>query len=404
MPTRLWTHSYFTYTGKGVAAKRGRRIKDADLDILPDGAVVENEGRVLWCGKTKDLPAKFLPSKFSKSNRTDLQGQKSLMPGMVDCHTHLVFSGDRATEFALRCGGKTYEEIAREGGGIQTTVNATRKATLKELVEQGNLRIREMIDRGVRAIEVKSGYGLSEKDELKILEAIKLLKKRNKGIVIHATYMGAHAIPKAVSKEKYLKEMLESTLLKVVKGKLADSCDVFTEVGYFSIEESEALLRKAKQLGLHTRVHADELNNLEASQMAVRIGALSADHLLKVSEKGIQSLAKSNTVAVLLPGTAFFLKAPYAPARKLIDAGAAVALATDFNPGTCMTTSLPLMMTLAALYMEMSMAEIFAAVTYNGAKAIGSEGQLGIIEAGKKCFPIATNFKTFEETYYRFGW
>ena len=218
------------------------------------------------------------------------------------------------------------------------------------------------------------------------------------------TYLGAHAYPHDKPKDEYLKEILEKTLPFVAQNKLARFCDVFVDEGYFSREEARTLLTKARDLGLGIKIHADELGNTESASLAAHFTAHSADHLLKISEDGIQALAQSDTVAVLLPGTAFYLKAEHAPARKLINAGICVALSTDFNPGTCMTLNLPAVLTIAALYLQMTRAEIFAAVTYNAAKALGLENKKGTLEAGRDADFTVLPFQTFEECYYRFAW
>lgn len=405
---RVLVHASEVLTGAGVRQKRGRHVREEDLGRIEDGAMAYTEhkvrgawvpGRIEWVGPTAELP-----KKFKRVRAVNLKHQHAVVPGFVDCHNHLVFDGDRAGEFAERCGGVSYEEIAARGGGILTTVRATRAASEERLLKLGRTRIKELYAFGVRTLEIKSGYGLSHESELKLLRVAKQLRAEHPEIAIHITYLGAHAFPPDQAREAYLTEMLERTLPEVVSRKLADSCDVFIDRGYYTGVEGEQLLLKAKELGLAVRVHADELANTESAALATRLGALSADHLLQVSDTGIKALANSETVAVLLPGTAFYLRAAHAPARKLIEAGAAVALATDFNPGTCMTLSLPTIMTIAALYLGMTRAEIFAAVTYNAAKALGMESERGTLEAGQDAAFAVLPFARFEETYYRFAW
>jgi imidazolonepropionase len=405
---RAYIHASEVLTGSGVRKKKGRRVLEEDLGRIPDGAIVytvEKRGRleipkkIEWVGPTQEFP-----KNWSKVKKIDLRQKKSIIPGMIDCHNHLVFAGDRSDEFAARCGGATYQEIAAKGGGIQSTVRATREASPKELEDLGIQRLQELYAYGVRTVEIKSGYGLSTESELKILKIISKLKKKFPQITLTSTFLGAHAFPKDQTRQEYLNELLEVMLPQVAKEKLADSCDVFIDEGYYSLEEGRRILLKAKDLGLKVKVHADELFNTESASMAAEIGALSADHLLKISDQGIQNLARSETVAVLLPGTAFYLKAPYAPARKLIDSGAVVALATDFNPGTCMCLSLPTIMTLAALYLGMTRAELFAAVTYNAAQALDLAHCKGTLEAGLDADFAVLPFARFEEIYYRFAW
>jgi imidazolonepropionase len=398
LSVQVFIHASEVLSGAGVRLKDGRRVLDSDLGRIEDGAVVYDK-KILWVGKTSDLP-----KKYKRAKTKNLRGQSAIVPGFVDCHNHLIFSGDRADEFAARCAGATYDEIAAKGGGIIKTVTATRDASKAELLKSAIERVKKSMSYGVRTLEIKSGYGLDDANELKVLEVAKELKKRFPEMTFSTTYLGAHALPQELTREQYLKQMIETTLPKVVRGKLADCCDVFVDKGYFTIDEARRLLTAAKKLGLKTKIHADELGNTESAALAVELGALSADHLLQISDNGISKLAKSQTVAVLLPGTAFYLKAEYAPARKLIDGGACVALSTDFNPGTCVTLNLPAIMTIAALYMKMSRAEIFSAVTYGAAKALGLESRKGTIETGKDSDIVVLPYKRFEEIYYHFAW
>lgn len=401
-------HASSLYTGSGIRKKNGRKVVDADLGIVTDGALVYSlkklgsrsvPHKIEWVGKTADLP-----KKYAKVKKTDLKGRQALIPGLIDCHNHLIFGGDRSDEFAQRCAGVTYQEIAAQGGGINSTVRATRAASEAELKKLGIERLKELYSYGVRTVEIKSGYGLSMESELKILKVIPQLRKLFPEMTLTATFLGAHAFPSGVEPSVYFKHLLDEVLPAVVKHRLADACDIFIDEGYFTVQQGEQLLKKAKKLGLKIKVHADELVETGSASLAARLGALSADHLLKISEKGIQDLSASETVAVLLPGTAFYLKAPHAPARKLLDRGAKVALATDFNPGTCMCLSLPTVMTIAALYLGMSRAEIFAAVTYNAAQALGLAEETGTLQVGMKADFAILPFQRFEETYYRFAW
>jgi len=404
---RAVVHASEILTGLGVRAKEGRRVQEADLGRILDGALVysvrkkgkvEVPHRVEWVGATSQLP-----QKYSKVKKSDLKLKRAVIPGMIDCHNHLIFAGDRSDEFAARCSGASYQEIAKAGGGIAATVRATRQASEKELEALALQRLEELYSNGIRTVEIKSGYGLSFDSEMKILKIIPKLRKKVPAMTLTATFLGAHDYPKDRDRAEYLKELIEVMLPEVAKKNLADSCDVFVDEGYYSVEQGKEILEAAKGLGLKIKVHADELVNTESASMAAKLGALSADHLLKISEKGVRDLAQSKTVAVLLPGTAFYLKAPHAPARKLLDAGAAVALATDFNPGTCYCLSLPTVMTIAALYLGMSRAELFAAVTYNPAQALGLQDSKGSIEVGKDADFTVLPFPRFEEVYYRFA-
>jgi len=408
MPLKLITHASEILTGAGVRGRDGRRPQESDLGRILDGALVYQTKRVgrreipdklVWVGPTSEIPKKYL-----KLPKRSLKGLQAIIPGMVDCHTHLVFAGDRSEEFALRCGGMSYQEIATGGGGILTSVLATRSASIDELEALAVPRVEEARSYGVRTIEIKSGYGLSFESELKVLEVVPRLRKKFPDMTLVATFLGAHGFPKEMSREAYLTELTDRMLPEVARKRLASACDVFIDEGYFTVSEATSLLAQARKLGLRVKVHADELGNTGSAAFAAGIGALSADHLLCVSEEGVSALAKSDTVAVLLPGTAFYLKAEHAPARALIDAGACVALSTDFNPGTCMTVNLPAILTIAALYLRMSRAEIFAAVTYNAAKALGLQESKGTLEAGKDADFSILPFKRFEELYYRFAW
>ncbi len=409
------THASEVLTGAGIRAKDGRKVTDDDLGRILDGALVLSvktvRGKVIpqrieWVGPTSQLP-----KRFSKIRATNLKGKRAIIPGLVDCHTHLVFAGDRSEDFAERCAGVSYQEIARKGGGIARTVRATQLASEAELLKSAELRAREMFAFGVRTLEIKSGYGLTLEDELKILRVAAQLKRKLPEMHIHSTFLGAHDFPPGIdrackeSRKDSIRQIVDVMLPEVKRLGLADSCDVFVDDGYFTLREGQHILTRAKQLGFSLKLHADELSNTESTRLAVKMAALSADHLLQVSLSGIRALAKSRkTVAVLLPGTAFYLKADHAPARKLIQAGACVALATDFNPGSSMCASLPAIMTIAALYLQMTRAEIFAAVTYNGAKALGCEDRLGTLEVGNLASFAILPFPKFEELYYRFAW
>jgi imidazolonepropionase len=336
--------------------------------------------------------------------KTDLKKKSAIMPGLIDAHTHLVFAGSRAHEFARRCAGATYQEIASEGGGILTTVKATREASVQELFELAIKRALIAYRHGVRTIECKSGYGLDHKTEMKCLQVVKHLSQALPQMTFISTYLGAHAVPEGVKKSAYIDEMIHKTLPEVKKRKLAAFCDVFIDEGYYTHQDGERILRAAKKLGLGTRVHADELTETDSARLAAKLESSSADHLLKISDKGITALAKSGTVAMMLPGTAFYLKSQYAPARKLLDAGARVGIATDFNPGSCYSLNLPLMMNLSALYLQMNSAEIFSGVTYSAAASLGLQDQKGAILKGYDSDFVVLPYERFEEMYYRMGW
>jgi imidazolonepropionase len=411
-------HASELLTGEGIREKDGRHPREEDLGRIEDGAMAYSvktvpytdfltgkkamkvvADKILWTGKSEELP-----SEYGSAPIFDLDGKNSVMPGLVDCHNHLVFAGDRASEFAARCGGSTYAEIAATGGGIQTTVNATRIASEEELFRLARTRIEDAHRFGIRTIEAKSGYGLSQEAELKVLRVVKRLQEATPEMTIVPTFLGAHDFPKDLSRADYLKNLIEVQLPAVVREKLADTCDVFVDEGFYTLDEGRKILTAAKALGMKTKIHADELANTESAALAAEIGALSADHLLKISDAGVRALAASETTAVLLPGTAFYLRAPHAPARKLLDAGARVAISTDFNPGTSMTLNLPAVLTIAALYLGMSRAELFASVTYNAARALDLHATKGTLEIGKDADFFVLPFRKFEDLYYRFAW
>lgn len=396
---QAFIHASFLYTGDGIFQKKGKNLVPADVSAIPDGAIVFDSKKILWVGATLELPAKY-----SKIKTTDLKSQQAIMPGLIDSHTHLVFAGSRSHEFARRCAGATYQEIANVGGGILTTVKATREASIESLFKLALKRALIAYKFGVRTLECKSGYGLSHDAEIKCLTVIKHLQEALPQMTFISTYMGAHAVPFDQPKADYIDEILHKTLPEIKKQKLAEFCDVFVDEGYYHPQDGERILRAARKLGFKLKIHADEMGNTESAKMAAKLDAHSADHLLKISRKGIEELAKSNTVATLLPGTAFYLKENYAPARTLLDAGIRVAIATDFNPGSCYSLNLPLMMNLSALHLKMNLAEIFAGVTYSAAASLGLENQKGTLSVGYDSDFVVLPYDQFEEMYYRMGW
>jgi len=405
-------HSSFLYTGEGIRRKKGRHVTEGDMGRIEDGAVVYSvsesvgssatilhPGEVVWSGPTDEMPREF-----RQLDAVDLKSERAILPGLIDSHTNLIFAGDRSEEFALRCGGVSYEEIAKRGGGILSTVNATRRASEEDLYALAELRLKEALKWGTRGLEIKSGYGLDWETEHKQLRVAQRLKQNHPEVPMQVTFLGAHAFPSDRSRADYLEDLCQVMLPRIAKEKLADACDVFMDRGYFTEGDARKILSRARSLRLKLHLHADELENTQATQLAVKMKSLSADHLLKISEEGIQRIAASETVATLLPGTAFYLRAQHAPARQLLDAGAAVALATDYNPGTCVTLSLPFVLTTAALYLGMTQAELLAAVTYNAAKALGWEKKLGTLLPGDRALFTVTPFPRFEELYYRLSW
>ena len=395
----VFTHASFIYTGTAIALKKGRHLKPEDLIAIEDGAIVFDRNKIHWVGTTGDLPREY-----RKLNVTHLKNKKAIMPGLIDSHTHLVFAGSRAQEFARRCAGATYQEIAQEGGGILTSVKATRDATITELFELALKRALIAYRHGVRTLECKSGYGLDHETEIKCLKVVVDIKETLPQMTFVSTYLGAHAFPKGRKRTDYIDEMVRKTIPEIAEKKLADFCDVFIDEGFYTLAEGERILRAARKAGLKLKVHADELSNTESARLAVQLKAHSADHLLKISDEGIEALGAADTVATLLPGTALYLKENFAPARALLDAGARVAISTDFNPGSCYSLNLPLMMNLSALYMRMNAAEVFAGVTYSAACALGLEATKGTLAPGMDSDFVVLPYDCFEEMYYRMGW
>jgi imidazolonepropionase len=380
----------------GEQIRRGRAM--GDVALIQDATVVIRDYRIAWVGPSHDLPP--LPPGAEIIDATG----KTVLPGLIDSHTHLIFAGSRADEFEQRLQGLSYQDIAGRGGGINATVERVRRASKDELKELARRRLWQFLHFGVTTVEVKSGYGLTLADELKCLEAIAELNAEGP-LELVPTFLGAHAVPPEFRGDRggYLRLLTDEMLPEIARSRLAEFCDVFCETGVFSLEESERLLTRARDLGLRLKLHADELTPLGGAELAAWLGATSADHLLCITDAGIDALARSGTVATLLPGTAFFLGLPYAPARRLIERGLAVALASDCNPGTCPTENLPLVGTMACTQMRMLPAEAVTALTLNAAAALGRADRLGSIEVGKQADLVICNTPDYRHLFYHFG-
>ncbi len=364
------------WTLQGAAKKMGRRVLPEDLSLLKNAAVVIEKEKILWLGPEKKLPKTFAKMKFKEINAD----QRTVIPGFIDCHTHLVFAGDRSAEFELRQSGVSYQEIAARGGGILSTMKATRAISKSELLESSQEKLERTIEQGVTTVEIKTGYALNLKDELKCLEVIQGLK----GPRIVSTFLGAHARPPEYqSNEAYLDFLRQEILPVVKKKKLASRVDIFWDQGFFDGPSANKYLKAAQDLGFDLVMHADQLTDAGACAAGIELGALSVDHVLQIPEVLIPKLAKSKTVAVLLPAADFYLKCPFPPARKLIDAGACVALSTDYNPGSSPTQDLQWVGLLARLEMKMTLPEVLAGFTVGASHALGISKQTGSLEVGK---------------------
>jgi imidazolonepropionase len=385
-----------------AVAQNGERVKCGrdmrDLAVFNNGAIIVRDNRIHWIGYSAALPPVS-----SENVVIDATGM-IVMPGLIDCHTHLVFAGSRADEFEQRIAGRTYQEIAANGGGISATVRRVRAATKEELKQQTRKRLEFMLRQGVTTVEIKSGYGLSLEDEIKCLEAVAELKA-GQGYDVVPTFLGAHEVPPEFRNDRsaYIQLVAESMIPEVSRRGLAEFCDVFCEQNVFTVAESERILQVGLAHGLRPKIHADEFSALGGAELAGRLRAISADHLLQITDAGIEALRQSGTIATLLPGTAFFLGLPYAPARKLIERGLPVALATDCNPGSCMSENLLLIGSIACTQMKMLPAEAITALTLNAAAAVGRSDRLGSLEIGKLADLVIFDVPRYQELFYHFG-
>ncbi|MCX6147690.1 MAG: imidazolonepropionase [Candidatus Kapabacteria bacterium] len=392
--------SLVTINANGKLFKAGKDMQD--IQEIKNAAMVFDTN-IIWVGKESELE-QYLIDNPIKEYKTISADNKCIIPGFVDSHTHIVFAGSRSNEFAKRLRGATYKEIADEGGGIQTTVKATRNASIDDLFQNGKTFAISAIKYGTTALEIKSGYSLNLDGEIKQLEAIKKLKE-NLPLSISSTFMGAHDIPIEFrdNKDKYIDLICDEMLPLIKEKQLAEFCDVFVDEGYFTVNDGDKIFKKASELGFKLKLHADELANTEAASLAARWDAVSADHLLNVSENGIQNMIKSGTVFTLLPGTAYFIRLPYAPARKIIDKGGILAIASDCNPGSCYTENMQLILSLAVINMNMTAEEALTAATLNGAYALRKSDEFGSIEVGKKANFLILDSSNYADLFYHFG-
>lgn len=369
-----------------------------DLGIIQNGAVAIKDGRIIQVG-----PSEKLRQEVQAAQEIDAQS-RVVMPGFVDPHNHLLFAGSRVDEFEMRVKGATYQEIQAQGGGIMSTVRATRGASDEELLALSRRRLDSMLAHGTTTSEVKTGYGLTVEQELHLWRLIPELDT-SQFLDLIPTFLGAHVIPPEYAErpEEYVALVIDEMLPRIPRGGSA-ACDVFCEANAFSVEQSRRILSKAKQLGFSLKIHANEFSNSGGAMLAAELGATSADHLIYTETDDWAAMAKAGTVAVLLPGTIFGLAiTPYAPGRSMIEAGVAVALGTDLNPGTSWCESMPLVIAIACRYMRLSPAEAISAATINAAYALGIGKQVGSLEAGKAGDILILDAVDYRDLAYQFG-
>ena len=373
-----------------------------DMGMIEGAAVAISDGKIVAVGKTGEILGQVKIDE--RTNVIDAK-DKVVLPGFVDSHTHPVFAATREEEFEMRVKGRPYQEIAAAGGGIKSSVRTLRAASKEELIQLTLPRLDRMLSYGTTTIEAKSGYGLSLDDEIKMLEVIKELNHLHP-IDLVPTFLGAHEIPEEYKsrKDEYVELITQKMIPEVARRKLAVFCDIFCEKGVFDIEESREILTAAKDHGFKLKLHADQLTALGGSKLAAELGAVSADHLEFIDDQGIEMMKQAGVIGVLLPGACFGLGIKeYPPARKMIDQGLPVALATDFNPGSSMTESMPIILSMACLMMKMSPAEAVVASTINSAYAVGRADDLGSIEKGKKADLVIWDVQDYREIPYHYG-
>jgi len=376
--------------------------EESGLGIIRNGALAVKNGKIVWIGKTNELSKSWVLKRSGKE--IDARG-KVVMPGLIDSHTHIIFAGSRENEFEQRLQGLSYLEIAERGGGILSTVEATRKASFEELFLLGKKRLNRTLSRGVTTIEAKSGYGLSLKDELKILKVMRELDEDHP-VDIVPTFLGAHTVPKEFKNNRkgYVDLLTEEMIPRIAERKLAEFCDVFCEEKAFNLEESKKILETGKRYGLKPKIHADQLSSGGGAELAAEVGAYSADHLEYVSLNGIERMAEKGVTAILLPGASFFLSMKnLPPAREMIEKGVTIALATDLNPGSSMTESLPLIMTMGCTMFRMLPREVIQSTTIHAAKSMGRESDIGSLEVGKQADITIFDIPNYRYLPYHFG-
>ncbi len=384
----------------GNTPKKGREM--SNLSIVENAAIASKNGRIIAVGKEDIVIGEInLLDNVKEINAEN----KVITPGLIDCHTHLVFSGSREEEFYLRIKGEDYLKILRRGGGILSTVDAVRKTSFEDLYNNGKKILNDILSFGTTTVEIKSGYGLSTEDEVKILKVIKKLDEEHP-IDVVPTFLGAHAFPKEYKnkEEDYVSLIIEEMLPVVKKKNLAKFCDVFCGKGVFNLEQSERILDAAKDLGFKLKIHADQLSYNGGAELASKMDTISASHLEYIAYEGIVNMKQKGIIGELLPGSVFFMgKTNYAPAKKMINNDVPLTLATNYNPGTCAIKSLPIIMTLACIYMRMSAEEVITATTINAACTLDLQNDVGSIEVGKKSDIVIWDVNNYKQIPYFLG-
>lgn len=371
-------------------------IKERDLGIIECGTIIIEKGKI----SAIEEKSSYCPPK--SAFLLDAAGCV-VMPGFIDCHTHLVFAGDRAKEFEMRLSGKTYREILTAGGGIMATVRQTRKTTENDLYQLAKKRIDDLIEWGTTTVEIKSGYGLAAEQELKILRVIRRLQQDDK-ITVVPTFLGAHSVPSEKKKAAYIKEITEEMIPEVSRRNLAKFCDVFCENFVFNASEAKKILERAKKFGLVPKVHADEVERSGGAEIAAMVGAISAEHLLYASPQGLKKMKEKNVTAVLLPTTALFLQTEHTPPVKLMrKLGLRIALGSDFNPGTSMIYQMPIVISLACLIYKLTIPEAIIGATLNSAYALGIQDKVGSLAVGKDADIVILSLPSYQHIPYQLG-
>lgn len=388
-----------TLKGRGEGPRQGPEMKD--LGLIEDGAVAIKGDTIISVGTTPEV---FSAVEIRKGETEIIDAKDQVvLPGLIDPHTHLLYGGSRPHELEERLKGTPYMQILKEGGGILNTVSATRKTSSEDLFRITRKRLLCFLQHGVTTLEIKSGYGLTPSEEIRSLEIIQRLGRGPLTVV--PTFLGAHAIPLEFKDDpdRYVDLVVEEMLPQVAEKDLARFCDVFCEEGVFSVEQSRRILSQAKELGLLLKIHADEMTPCGGAELSAELSATSAEHLLKITPAGMEKMAQKKVMAVLLPGTAFYLEKAYAPAREMIEAGIPVAMSSDFNPGSSPIESPWIIMGLAVLKMGMTTEEAICAFTINAARALALDQSRGSLEVGKQADIIMLDMETYREIPYYFG-